>query len=200
MDNSPAARSARYRAKDVDAYRKRKAEWARTPEQREKRRLYALKWRHEHLNKKVLTGVEKLLSKTIVSDGCWLWVGRLNDDGYGMMSLSGKQIGAHRASYILHKGAIHDGLEIDHLCRVRNCVNPNHLEAVTHAENVKRGDHSGKTYLGKMQSEKKFCPQGHPYSGDNLVIEGRNKARRCRICNAAKTRRYIERKTKKEIK
>lgn len=71
--------------------------------------------------------------------GCWLWTRRLDRDGYGQLAgPDGKQIAAHRLSYIRAKGPILDGLEIDHLCRVRRCINPDHLEAVTHAENMRR--------------------------------------------------------------
>ncbi len=75
--------------------------------------------------------------------GCWVWNGRLNDDGYGVLDLSWRRGGpksrsAHRLAYELFVGPIPDGLEIDHLCAVRRCVNPAHLEAVTHAENVRR--------------------------------------------------------------
>lgn len=76
-----------------------------------------------------------------VEDGCWLWTASLTGDGYGRISLGGKfgPMGlAHRVAYELLVGPIPEGLELDHLCRVRRCVNPEHLEPVTHAENVRR--------------------------------------------------------------
>ncbi len=66
---------------------------------------------------------------------CWLWTGRLNWRGYGEISVKNKFVKAHRYAYEFLEAPIPEGLEIDHLCRVRNCVNPDHLEAVTHKEN-----------------------------------------------------------------
>lgn len=77
--------------------------------------------------------------------GCWLWTGTIRPDGYGVIYIASKALrfrtSAHRYSYQLIKGAIPEGLELDHLCRVRKCCNPDHLEAVTHAENLRRGVH-----------------------------------------------------------
>lgn len=69
---------------------------------------------------------------------CWLWTGSVTLQGYGIFGLPGASE-AHRASYLLFKGPIPEGLEVDHLCFVRPCVNPAHLEAVTHEENIRRG-------------------------------------------------------------
>jgi len=69
---------------------------------------------------------------------CWLWIGATNQKGYGTFWSGDVRTGAHRWSYEYHVGPIPVGLEIDHLCRVRHCVNPAHLEAVTHAENLRR--------------------------------------------------------------
>lgn len=70
--------------------------------------------------------------------GCWLWIGTINGAGYGTFRLNGETIGAHRAVYEHVVGPIPAGLHIDHLCRVRNCVNPEHLEPVTPSENIRR--------------------------------------------------------------
>lgn len=72
-------------------------------------------------------------------NGCWLWQGAKNPDGYGQMDHRWFTFGAHRVSYLAFVGPIPEGLVIDHLCRVRHCVNPAHLEAVTSAENIRRG-------------------------------------------------------------
>ena len=69
------------------------------------------------------------------TDSCWLWTGHLDRNGYGKV---GNRL-AHRMAYTMVKGVIPEGLSLDHLCRVHNCVNPDHLEPVTHAENVRRG-------------------------------------------------------------
>lgn len=108
--------------------------------------------------------------------GCWLWLGFTNPKGYGRFRIEGKNgpVGqAHRVAYELFRGPIPSGLTLDHLCRVRSCVNPAHVEPVTAVENVRRG--------GNVQ--KPHCPQGHPLSGDNLSL--RSGQRSCRICNRA---------------
>lgn len=71
-------------------------------------------------------------------NGCWEWQGELNSNGYGRVWRNNKRIMAHRGFYELHRGPIPEGLELDHLCRNKPCVNPAHLEPVTHAENVRR--------------------------------------------------------------
>lgn len=74
----------------------------------------------------------------VAPDGCWIWTANVDRDGYGKISVSGIQRMAHRASYEMHVGPIPDGMQIDHLCRKRSCVNHYHLEVVTLAENNRR--------------------------------------------------------------
>ncbi len=76
----------------------------------------------------------------IQDDGCWAWTGALFENGYGAFwdTNNDTNVRAHRAAYQLLRGAIPEGLELDHLCRVRHCVNPHHLEAVTRSENLRR--------------------------------------------------------------
>jgi hypothetical protein len=112
----------------------------------------------------------------ITECGCWIWIGALNRDGYGVYS---SQL-AHRASYSKIRGAISEGMELDHLCRIRCCVNPNHLEEVTHAENVRRGD------AAKRNREKTHCPRGHAYTSDNIYLV-KGKWRDCRECQRQDT-------------
>ncbi len=114
---------------------------------------------------------------------CWLWEGLLDKHGYGIAyrpSTKTKKkgnIGAHRKSYILINGAVGDNLDIDHLCRVHACVNPNHLEPVTHRENILRGEN-----FAAQQVRRTECPYGHPYYGENLYVNPNNGQRKCREC------------------
>ncbi len=115
----------------------------------------------------------------LTESGCWLWTGSTYFNGYGSFFFEGKSIRAHRYSYVRAKGKIPDGLQIDHLCRVRCCVNPDHLEAVTAKKNINRGRN--------YKSEKTHCPRGHPYSGANLLIT-KPGSRQCRACHRKKQR------------
>ena len=107
---------------------------------------------------------------------CWLWVGGVNKEGYGYFTVNGKSLRAHRWSYEYLIGKIPDELVIDHMCRVRNCVNPDHLEAVTSKENILRGH--GRWWIS---SQLTHCHRGHPFSGDNLAYK-KSGQRRCREC------------------
>lgn len=117
------------------------------------------------------------------ADGCWLWTAARFRTGYGAFGIGGFQVGyAHRIAYLTLIGPIPPGLELDHLCRVRHCVNPLHLEPVTHSENVRRG--TAWHVMAGMQRAKTHCPSGHPYAGENLY---RYKGKRmCRACGKAR--------------
>lgn len=82
--------------------------------------------------------VARFEARTVKTDGCWFWVGGLNAQGYGQMSVMGRQVGAHRIAWELYRGEIPPTLTIDHLCRNPLCVNPDHMEIVTSAENKSR--------------------------------------------------------------
>lgn len=102
-------------------------------------------------------------------DGCWLWTASFNPYGYGQF-YTGSRLGkAHRFAYELVVGPIPDGLELDHLCRNRGCVNPAHLEPVTHVENQRR-------------MRKSHCFRGHAYDEAN-TLKLRDGKRQCRSCN-----------------
>lgn len=108
------------------------------------------------------------------SDGCWLWTGFTDTAGYSRFSPGDgnrKTCHAHIFSYEHFIGPVPQGKELDHLCRIRRCVNPTHLEPVTHLVNMRRGSHATKTH----------CKQGHPLSGENLYLAP-NGCRRCRTC------------------
>jgi hypothetical protein len=108
--------------------------------------------------------------------GCWIWTGgRKSQMKYGAFAVKhGHVVSAHKWAYEFFREPIPAGMELDHLCRNPRCVHPWHLEAVTHAENLRRGRNHFR--------EKTHCPQGHPYAGDNLYIRPSDGARLCRAC------------------
>lgn len=120
----------------------------------------------------------------ITDSGCIEWPGARNNKGYGRLDVyrQGKKTctSAHRVAYEQHKGPIPPGLEIDHLCGNPACVNPEHLEAVTHRENVRRG----KGWAGK-NARKTRCPQGHKYAPENTYHTASGR-RLCKACNRAR--------------
>lgn len=121
------------------------------------------------------------------NDGCWLWLSAIDKHGYGRFSVGGRPVFAHRWSYEFYIGEIPAGLVIDHLCRVRTCVNPAHLEPVTILENVLRGHWAMKTH----------CAQGHEYTHENTYfwLRDGHSHRTCRACNRIRSAEYRARKT-----
>ena len=85
---------------------------------------------------------------------CWLWKGQVGGTGYGRVRIGGRMHAVHRVAYELAKGPIPVGLQLDHLCRVRHCCNPSHLEAVTQQENIRRGERMNMTH----------CKRGHEFT------------------------------------
>jgi hypothetical protein len=118
--------------------------------------------------------------------GHWMWQGRPNAWGYGRLVVDGVLTYAHRFSYTLLVGPIPEGLGIDHLCRVKLCVRPDHLEPVTTQVNTLRGEAPS-----AINAAKTHCPKGHELVGANLY-EWRGH-RRCRPCNTETARRYRHR-------
>jgi hypothetical protein len=116
---------------------------------------------------------------------CWIWTAGLSTDGYGHIWADNYEK-AHRFAFEMHAGPIPVGMELDHLCRVRACVNPAHLEPVTHQENARRG-----------QAAKTHCPHGHRLSEDNIYRDHRG-SRCCLTCTRQQgrenTRRYRAKK------
>jgi hypothetical protein len=122
------------------------------------------------------------------ADACWPWQRPLSRNGYGIFSIRGKHLPAHRFAYELLVGPIPEGLEIDHLCRVRHCVNPAHLEPVTPQVNALRGNGAA-----GRNARKTSCRNGHLYSAENTWLDHRGH-RYCRICLRENHRRYATRR------
>ena len=125
---------------------------------------------------------ERFMSKVRKTSGCWEWAAGRTPAGYGKFYLGGKTVLAHRVSYELHVGRIPKGLNLDHLCRNRACVNPAHLEPVTVRTNLLRGD-----TLAAANSVKTHCINGHEFNDANTyrVPDG---SRMCRVCMRARDR------------
>lgn len=110
------------------------------------------------------------------NSGCWLWTACANELGYGFFTWKGYSERAHRVAYELFVGPIPEGTELDHLCRLPSCVNPQHLEAVTHRVNMLRG-----YGVSGRNARKTHCPKGHPYVRLHKRT-GRPPGRECREC------------------
>jgi hypothetical protein len=113
---------------------------------------------------------------------CWIWDGAPNDLGYGSVWINGRCIKAHVWIWEQGHGAVPPGMELDHLCRRRLCVNPAHLEPVTHRENVLRGESQA-----AKNARKTHCKHGHGFTPEN-TIERPNGSRACRICTRRRSR------------
>jgi len=114
---------------------------------------------------------------SVNADGCWIWNGCVSADGYGQMRFRGKTVYVHRFICEHFHGPISAGLCVDHLCRVRRCGNPNHLEATTISTNNFRGEQSLRT----------TCPKGHAYTSENTRRD-KDGHKRCRACGDARFR------------
>jgi hypothetical protein len=130
--------------------------------------------------------VEVLRRGVVLSEnGCWLWQRTLKDAGYGYIKYEGKGWFVHRLAWTLVNGPIPDGLEVDHICYVRNCLNPEHLQLATHQENSARRRNA----LGAT------CRAGHDLVPPNLYVAPGTRKRKCRICRSNYSHaRYVARK------
>ena len=126
--------------------------------------------------------MDRFLSKVEKTDTCWVWNAARNEFGYGYF-FNKKMVRSHRFSYELHKGKIPEDKEIDHICKNRRCVNPEHLEAVTRRENIRRSDN----FISKEMNVT-HCPHGHEYNEENTYLN-KNK-RYCRICRYERNKIY----------
>lgn len=132
-----------------------------------------------------LTAPARFWAKVDKTETCWLWTGRLPRSGYGTLSISGKNVQAHRFAYELIVGPIPAGLQLDHLCRVRHCVNPAHLEPVTPRVNVLRG-----ICPAALAARRSHCQRGHEFTPENTYMTP-NGRRQCRACILRRVARRI---------
>lgn len=121
------------------------------------------------------------------NDNCWLWDAGKTTAGYGIFWNGTTMQAAHIFSYQMFRGPVPEGLQLDHLCRVRHCVNPQHLEPVTQMENMRRG------MTWEFNRRKTQCPRGHLYTSDNLINAASGK-RRCKACERERSNKYNKRK------
>ena len=132
------------------------------------------------------TEIDRFWGRVDANGDCWLWTGGKADTGYGTVHIEGKTWHAHRVAYELLVGSIPVGLELDHLCRVRACVNPDHLEPVDHRTNLLRG-----ASPAAIAFRTGICIRGHAVAGTNRQPNGRDRhgaprftCRSCRSCRS----------------
>ena len=133
---------------------------------------------------------DRFWAKVDKSDSCWLWTGS-KANGYGQFWPSKKmpRVRVHRYSYELIRGPIPTGLQLDHLCRIRHCVNPEHLEPVTGRMNILRGNGPP-----ALNASKLVCSRGHAFTLENTLWRCAGKWRECRQCARISLRRFREKK------
>jgi len=136
-----------------------------------------------------MTSLEQFMDKVAPdpASGCWLWLGAIRTKGYGAVFINHKNRAAHRVAYELLRGPIPAGKQVDHLCRVRSRVNPEHMEIVDNRTNVLRG-----IGVTATNARKSHCKRGHALDEANTAI-GADGSRRCRICLRARNRGWWSR-------
>lgn len=132
--------------------------------------------------------MERFWQKVEKTERCWLWRGAVDNNGYGRFRLNGKTVYAHRLAYKLSVHSIETDMTLDHLCRNRQCVNPDHLEQVTNKENILRGQAPS-----AKAARRTTCLNGHVYDDANTYWR-KNGQRVCRVCHRdemRRTRRHV---------
>lgn len=131
--------------------------------------------------------LDRLADKFEIADsGCWLWTAAKNPAGYGVVSRDRRARLAHRVVYEVVVGPIPDGSDLDHLCSTPACIHPDHLEPVSHGENMRRAYWATRTH----------CPSGHPYDEANTYHRPERPGRECRACRRAALKRLHGRRAR----
>jgi hypothetical protein len=140
---------------------------------------------------------ERFWDKVEKTETCWLWRSTRNASGYGTFTADGRRWMAHRYAYEALVGPIPEGLELDHVCRMRSCVNPSHLEAVTSAENKSRSPIG----INTVRRVRPHCLHGHPWTEETTyrgVYKGQP-YRSCRICKNLQGARSYQRRRERGV-
>lgn len=131
----------------------------------------------------------RALAKFTVGDDCWEWAASKGSNGYGLIRSGSTRRCAHRVVYEMLVGPIPNGLELDHLCKNRGCVRPDHLESVTRAENIRRSDQNtvewqaaGMVAAAAARRCRTHCLRGHEFTPENTRTRGTSRI--CRACNS----------------
>lgn len=127
---------------------------------------------------------EKLMLNHRIEGGCWRWTGAHISTGYGQLDVGGKRKGVHRLAYTAFVGPIPEGMDIDHACNVRDCINPEHLRPMSHRDNILRS--AGPPGLNAWKTH---CKRGHEFTPENTRIP-RPGHRECWTCRRAARREY----------
>ena len=132
--------------------------------------------------------ITRFWSKVLRTPSCWLWLGGRTKRGYGAYFNDNTQMLAYRFAFIVSRGSVPEGMVLDHLCRVKHCVNPDHLEAVTQRVNVLRGDAPA-----AINARRTHCSEGHELSDANTYESSRRRGWRiCRPCARRRARLYCQ--------
>ena len=124
--------------------------------------------------------------------GCWLWIGYVGTNGYGVICRTSGPQYVHRIVYELLFGPLPEGLHLHHTCETRSCCNPRHLEIVTRSQHVARTP----THRSQTMKVRTHCSNGHPRTPENVYYHSSAQSYECRICNRERIRKWKAKKVR----